>query len=423
MGGAHDEVFHIEDTRRLADEVRQFYIAALAAAAGTAEHFRFFEDQSGHAYTLTQAREFVRFLNRWLLEDPEQPLPDLPDESFVLDPYTEIQCHPRQDVNMHTLSLDRADELAAARNRDADHIRAAARDLIGMSEPPAAPQVSLGEPFRIWTHMWQQALLQPEPGIELPATFLTPLDGPSAAVLHLDDQHRNRLLYRHGPLARAAHFLEKDALGHAVLAVDLRGWGDTTPAMYPYETVSWGGIDRYLAYTSAALGDPVLAMRVRDALASLAYLRTRTEVDPDRVVVTGCGLAGVVALHLAALDDRLAGAVIWDAPVSFKSLLAETDVSWPADAFFPDVLLHYDLPDLVTACHCPVRVLNPLDGAGVTPRDTVVAELSAGSGRGVYAAESADLELVRTIRSMVEITDTWGMQQLHALRRLPPTAT
>jgi len=400
MAGERDEVFRIEDTRQLAGEVQRFY-----EASGTPDRFDFFVDESGHAYTLRQAKQFVRFMNRRLLEEPGRPLPDLPDESFALDPYPELQCHPRPDVNMRSLTLDRADELAAARDRDPERIRAAARTLAGIEEAIQTPQAIAGKPFQVWTHEWQQLLLQPEAGIELPATFLTPIAGPTAVLLHLDDQHRDRLLYRHGPLARAARFLQREAPGFAVLSVDLRGWGDSAPTMYPYEMAAWGGIDRYLAYASAALGDPLLSMRIRDALATLAYLRTRPEIVPGNIIVSGCGLAGIVALHVAAIDAEIKGTVVWDCPISFKALLEVEEATWPADAFVPSVLLHYDLPELVAARHSPVQILNPLDGTGAALSDRVIGNLNRSPDGAVYAADPDGSEVTGALDSMLRSAD------------------
>ena len=398
MAGERDEVFRIADTRRLADKVRQFY-----AAFGAAERFDFFVDKSGHAYTLAQARQFVRFMNRWLLAEPDRPLPDIPDAAFVLDPYPQLRCYPRPDVNMRSFALARADELAANRDRDPARIRAAARDLAGIETATHMPQATVSEPFQVWTHKWQQILLRPETGVELPATLLTPLTGSSAGLLHLDDQHRNRLLYRHGPLARAVRFLQQATSGFAALSVDLRGWGDSTPAMYPYEMAAWGGIDRYLAYASAALGDALLSMRIRDALAALAYLRARPEILPDGVIVSGCGVAGIVALHVAALAAQVKGVVVWDCPVSFKALLAAEAYTWPADTFFPGVLLHYDLPELVAALPCPARILGARDGMGALLSGREIESLNRALGKTVYVADSD--HLVETLDSLLGSAD------------------
>ncbi|MCU0500294.1 MAG: acetylxylan esterase, partial [Anaerolineae bacterium] len=220
MAGEFDEVFRIADTRRLAEAVAGFY-----QHVGARERFAFFVDRAGHSYSLTQAREFARFMNRWLLAAPDRSLPDLPADTFTLDPYDKVRCFPRTDVNMRSLTLDRAAELEAARSKDSADIRAGAAAIAIVRKPVGRPEAVEGSPFLVWTHHWQQVLLQPEPGIELPGTLLLPQVGTRSAVLHLDDNGRNRTLYRHGILARAMGFLEREQPGLAALTIDLRGWG------------------------------------------------------------------------------------------------------------------------------------------------------------------------------------------------------
>lgn len=394
MAGALDEVFRIEDTRRLAAEVKGFF-----EAAGVGERFEFFIDPGGHDYSLRQAREFTRFMNRWLLDAPARPIPELPDSCFALDPYEELQCRPRTDVNMKTLTRNRACEIERFRRSNAEEIRKAAVEIAGAAEMPV-PAARVGEPFRVWTHEWLQILLVPEEDIELPATLLLPVKRPAGAILHFDAEHRNRLIQGQGPLARAAGFLNGTEAGVNLLSVDLRGWGDTSPALYPYEMAGWGSVDRTLAYMSNALGDPLLAMRIRDGLAALSYLRSRTEVVAERIVVTGSGLAGIVALHVAAIDGKVAGVVIWDCLASFESLLEVDRYPWPADVFLPRVLLRYDLPHLAQSLSTRVVVLRPLDGAGQPLPESALEALNLSAGRQIYQTSSDHATIVRSVRSM-----------------------
>lgn len=361
MAGAKDEIFHVEDTRRLADTV-----AALYTVAGAPERFAFHVDPGGHAYTLAEARAFTHFMDRWLRRQPDRVVPDLPDASFSLRPYDELRCFPCQDVNMRTRAVAEAEALAATWDRSPRAIRRAARKIAGVDGPIPIPEFSIGEPFQVWAHDWRSLMLRPEPGIELPATWLTTRsETPVPTILHFDDQGHHRLLHRQGPLTTAMRFADRDRPVLNLLTVDLRGWGDTAPAMYPFELASWGSVDRYVAYATAALGDPVMAMRIRDALAALAWLRAQSEVDPAGIVLTGAGLGGIVALHVAAISDApLAGVVAWDGLSSFRSLLAAERYPWPADTFLPNVLRHYDLPELVAALPCPVRLLGLRDGSG-----------------------------------------------------------
>ena len=145
------------------------------------------------------------------------------------------------------------DALAAKRDRQPDTVRRAAADIAGVSGPGAACRSEVGEPFQVWSHDWRSVMLHPEHDIELPATLLTTRGRtPAPTRLHIDDSGRNRLLARGGPLTAAIRFLDRDRPVFNLLTVDLRGWGDTAPAMYPYEMAGWGGIDRYLAYATAA---------------------------------------------------------------------------------------------------------------------------------------------------------------------------
>ena len=394
MAGEYDEVFRIEDTRQLTAEVAAFY-----AAAGTPERFEFYVDDAGHCYSLAQARRFTRFMNRWLRGTSDQPVPELSDEIFRLDLYDELRCCPRTDVNMRTLTRDRAQALGGQRDRDTGRIRAAATHLAGARTLAAAPEAVASPPFRVWTHQWQQVLLRPETGIDLPATFCYADRQPAPAILHFDDQGRNRLLYRHGLLAQAMDFLDRDAAGASVMAVDLRGWGDSAPAMGPYEMAGWGGVDRTLAYMSNALGDPLMSMRIRDGLAALAYLRTRLEIKPNHVVVTGCGQGGIVALHVAAIDEAVHAAVIWDTLASFRILLESERYVWPADVFVPNVLLHYDLPDLAGACSCPVHALNPLDAMGQRLSPVDIDSLNRSAGRAMFKTGPDDGAVVAVLKA------------------------
>jgi len=328
-------------------------------------------------------------------------MPELPDHAFSLDPAEQLKCRPRSDVNMQSLTLNKAKELAKSPKPTIDHIRNAALKIAQLAESVTAPKATASKTFRVWTHHWQQILLEPENGIELPATFVSSLEGTPATILHLDDQHRNRLLEQHGVMAQTINSLSESATPLNLLSVDLRGWGDTAVAMYPYEMAPWGSVDRYLSYTSIALADPIMAMRIRDALAALAYLRTHSKVDNDNIVITACGLAAIIALHVAIIDGNIKRTVIWDGLVSFKSLLEAESYVWTADAFVPNILLAYDLPDIVAALGQVASVLNPLDAAGRPVSQKHIENLNEHAGKEIYRNDIDSDSLAKHIQSML----------------------
>ncbi len=361
MAGKGDEVFRIEDTTALAETARKLF-----RAGGWEDRFEFFADDSGHAYTLVQAERFVAFMDRWLEPgevDSKPERPELPSDSFHMNPEAELQCRPRQDVNMRTLSLARAKSLRVERTKNEADVGRAAADLCRWtSDTVGKVESEVGAPFRAWVHDMHQVRLVTETDIELHGSLLVPADRICApTLLHVDDRGRNRLLVAGGLMSRVIRFVDRVNPSYACFTVDLRGWGDTRPTMLPFEIPSWGSTDRFFAYSTAALGDGTLQMQVRDGLTALAFLREHAKTRDCPVIVTGCGLGGIVAAHVAAIDRKVAGVVIWDSLRAFEDLLRADDSLWSPDAFMPGVLEQYDIPELLASMSCPVRCINPLD--------------------------------------------------------------
>ncbi|MCC6490911.1 MAG: hypothetical protein IT364_25715 [Candidatus Hydrogenedentes bacterium] len=357
MAGATDEVFAEPMSRRIASDTAESF-----KAAGMGERFAFFLDPGGHAYTVAMAEQFADWMDRWVRGEASPPAVHFTAADLEALPPEALACHPRQDTNMFTVNQAAAVSLRETRQEDP---LVAARTLAGVQDSAPAPEVEEGEPALVWFHYVKELLLKPEPDIALPTTYLYPAaDGwRGGAILYFDERGRWTDLRTQGLLTRLARFIEKDAEGLAVLTVDVRGWGDTRAADERYDMAGWGSRERWLAYVSAALGDPVMAMRIRDGVAALAHLRSRPEIDPERVVIGGRGLGAVVALHVAAIDGKAAGVFALDGLASFESLATSESYVWTPEAFYPNVLAHYDLPELVAALPMPVLIANPQDAA------------------------------------------------------------
>ena len=384
MAGAADEVFTESMSRAIAEEVDASY-----ESAGLADRFSFFLDPGGHAYTVTMALEFVRWMDRWVRGEPDRVLPEVNEADLEVLPDDMLACGPRQNRNI--LSINRDMALALEGNRSGLPIDEAVRLVAHVDGPVPSPAIRAGEPSLCWFHHVQELMIEPESGIELPATYLVPArpDWKGGAVLYLDDRGRWTDLRQQGLLASITGALDENTNGPAVLTVDLRGWGDTRPADTNYDVAGWAHRERWTAYVSAGLGDHVLAMRIRDGLAALAHLRSRNEIDAERIVVGGRGMGGIVALHVAAVDSELAGAFAIDGLATFGSLATSNRYAWSPEAFLPDVLRHYDLPELVAGLDMPCLIANPL-GAAKEPLEREEAKKLYGDAldRGDAAALS-----------------------------------
>jgi dienelactone hydrolase len=80
-------------------------------------------------------------------------------------------------------------------------------------------------------------------------------------------------------------------------------------------------MDADLSYAALSLGRPLRGMRVQDALSALAYLRTRPDVDPARICLSGRGWSGLIAVFAAAIDPGSVGAAAEGVPVSYAEIL------------------------------------------------------------------------------------------------------
>ncbi|HUW62717.1 MAG TPA: hypothetical protein VMZ06_17045 [Candidatus Bathyarchaeia archaeon] len=380
MAGAEDEVFKRAWSEQIAADVARAY-----EQAGEKEKFKFFLDPGGHDYSLRMVAEFTKWMDKWLAQIPPRQMPEWTAADFELLPDDLLKCNPRQQENMFTLNRSRAEAL-----HDQAHPRpAVAATALVKAVPATVPGCVSGGKSLAWFHWVEELSIRPEPGIELPATYLYPArqGWKGGALLYFDDRGRWTDLKKQGFLANATGFIAKETDGPAVLTIDLRGWGDTAPANLPYDIAGWAGTDRWLAYVTAALGDPVFAMRVRDGLATLEYLRSRPEIDCERIVIGGYGMGGVVALHVAAIDAERESPcgpcqVFMNRPLaSFESLATSPANMWPHDCYVPGVLMSYDLPELASAMTAAVMVVNPLGGdAKPLNEDTL---------NGIYAAQSA----------------------------------
>jgi dienelactone hydrolase len=403
MAGALDEVYRIEDTRTLARLVARFY-----QSAGKPDQFEFFVDAGGHAYSLIQARKFTQFMDRWLAQRGERPLPAPDAAQFTMNPYDELRCYPRTDVNMFTLTRDYSEVLRQKWDLRPEAIHAAVGQLAQVRGELPVPPAKTGTPFLVWTHYWKEVLLKPEPGIELPGTyFYAPPEKNHGTILHFDDQGRHRMMEKQNHLMQPLNFLDRPAQKISLLSVDLRGWGDSEMSVYPYEVASWGSRDRFTAYTSFALGDPILAMRIRDGMSALAWLRAQPESAGKPILLTGAGQGGIVALHVAAMDRNLAGVVIWDALISYHDLLETPDFSWPAEALLPGILKFYDLPELGASLPAPVFIFNPRGGDANRLPAQKLNHLNQSLTREMYRNAEWP-EMIERIQRLIFLTETGG---------------
>jgi len=180
----------------------------------------------------------------------------------------------------------------------------------------------------------ERITLDTEPGIIIPTLlFLPAYRNPRLeAVLWLNPAGK-------AADAAAGGEIEKLVLsGKAVFAIDARGWGETaSPNARKYQT-----------FMRAFLLDrTIMGMQTLDALRAIEYLRTRSEIDPNRISVAGKSTGGAVALYAAILDPAIAR-VRAQRLTSYLEI-TRMPVHDALDVIVPGVLKDFDLPDIQKA--------------------------------------------------------------------------
>ena len=113
-------------------------------------------------------------------------------------------------------------------------------------------------------------------------------------VVYLDAQGKAAAAGPGGPIEKLVTERRR------VLALDLRGMGETAPSSRP------GGIfggEYTESFLALHLNRPLLGQRVYDLLSVLAALPEETRKEGIELI--GTGPAGLIALHAAVLDERI----------------------------------------------------------------------------------------------------------------------
>ena len=214
------------------------------------------------------------------------------------------------------------------------------------------------EPLKDWFYnqnqfrgiFYERIEFESEPGIRLPCLFLSPTNWETylPVVIYLDEFGKES-----GLMSGLIEGLIN--VGIAVLAVDVRGCGETV-------------VSDFEATTNALMTDrPLFGQQVWDIHNAINELWQRifisVQVDKGRIGCFGKGTAGIMALYAAALDDRLKTTVVLESLVNYKLLIQEQP-DFPASIFLFDVLNHFDIPHIISLiAPRSILLINPVDGS------------------------------------------------------------
>jgi dienelactone hydrolase len=346
------DFFDIQGTWAAFREAKRVY-----GKLGFPERVELVESDTSHGYPRQHREAVVRFFNRWLrnVTDP------VTEPDFPIEKDADLQCTRSGQVledlkgkSVFDLNAAAAAELAkarAAKKRTPDEFREEIRRLIGLPKDIPEAQMTGGEKAGREGYDVQKVVFATEPGVVVPTLVYRPLHadraGPPVVLAH--DQGKAAAVVAAERLAKA---------GRAVYAVDLRGFGETAPGVAPAGKVPAFGVEFKESFLGLHLNRPLLGQRVYDLLAVVRAVGREVEV-------VGVGAAGPVALHAAALDDRVKFVTVEGSIPSWELVVRTPVTQNQLSGVVPGALAVYDLPDIVAAIGPrKVMIRNPVDAAG-----------------------------------------------------------
>jgi hypothetical protein len=373
------DFFPIAGAKETYEEASRFY--ALFGAAGDVQ---LVHGQGGHCNLALVMPQVLTFLTKHL-KGPEAavpaftPLRPKDPDALVATPTGQVSTSlggvTAEDIarrDAKTLAPPaRLPAGAAALPEFRARVRRDVRALAAVTaQPGAPPKVTTTPGPGAEGYRTEKVTIESEPGVTLEGVIAVPEKaGTHPAVLWMDAAPVDEI-------AASPEAVRLVKSGLVLLALHPRGvLGEPPPnpnqlALGPYMP---------LLLRAIVVGRTLVGLRVDDTIRAIDWLVSRPDVDRSALTIYGSGAQGMVALHAAALDDRISRVIAERSLVSYRAALNAGLHKNLSEVLIPKVLTRYDTGDLIAAIHPrPVVLVNPANPMGQAMRDAMVrAELAA----------------------------------------------
>jgi len=324
--------------------VRQSFAEAhgVYETLGIGDKLQKVEADDGHGYSKPRRQAAYRWFARWLQskEDngAEQDVPLARVEELWASPTGQVSTSFHGE-DVFSLNLKRYEALQ--KNRPAFTV-GKVRELAAIDPAKGDLNVKSYGALQRTGYRIEKLTYESEPGILIPALLYIPEGQTSRrpAILYADGEGKK------ASAAEAERLVHK---GFIVLSADLRGFGETSPALDTHDDFFRYFGDYESAETAILLGKTLVGMRAADIERGINLLMARSDVDGANLAGIGKGAAAVAMLHAAALDPRIRKVALEDMLVSYDAIVTHRIHRKMFEQIVPSALKYYDLPDLATS--------------------------------------------------------------------------
>ncbi|WP_254508336.1 acetylxylan esterase [Anatilimnocola floriformis] len=347
LASTHD-FFDIQGTWDTFRQAKRVY-----TRLGHPEAVSLIETDAKHGYPLLQREAMAHWMNRWLLEK-DQPISEA---QFTTPSEAAARCTPAGQVMLRPgarsvtdLNAELDDRLKPQREKiwqkeNLPQALTKVRAIAGIRPLKELPQPAIrqGEAQQGVGYSIEKLVIEPEANLAIPALWLKPEKFSGKKYLYVSGVGKQSAI-------ADEQILKLVRSGHLVLAIDVRGCGETGPAPEGL----WGG-DWNDIFVSYLLGRSLLGMRAEDILVAAQHLSESGE--KSEVHLIGVGVCGPPALHAAAVErDLFAGLELRGSSVSWSDYVRHPERPGQLVNSVHGALRAYDLPDLLRSLPYPAIV-------------------------------------------------------------------
>jgi len=311
---------------------------------------------SYHGYSQENREAMYQFFNRitHVSEATREPILTIEkDEVLYATPRGQVHDDPTMRT-LFSFTRDKAISLSRQRGNVGDAALASAvRDVLKLPMTYGVPDYRILRTIgnrRYHAKYYCTYAVETEPGIHALVTRLhdrqlmsRPPGEPKRAVLYVSHRSADEELRSEPMIADFANS-ESEA---AFYAMDVRGIGESRPDICGRnQFYQEYGSDYFLSAHSLMLGRPYLGQKTLDVLRVLDWLKANGH---EEVHLAGRGWGALPAAFAGLLHPNVKNVSLRNALGSYTDIAQTEDYHWPYAFMLPNVLAHFDLPDVYRA--------------------------------------------------------------------------
>lgn len=344
MSGLYDFVDYWGATRAFA-ELKNVY-----SVLGSPDKVGMFTIEGGHGMPKSKREALVTWFRKWMYDDStpveETHEVSIPFEDLLCTSTGQVITSVTDQISIPDYHLNLSEQYDIQRIEFMKKGKSAVKDkvveLLGLSFPYekiVAEQTGFVK-MRNYDLIKFQII---RPGqMPVPCVVIYPEGArqDSPVVIYLNENGKNEILADEQTIGT---FINRNEI---LMAVDLRGYGETADPSSQNDTKYWNREYRN-AMISMHIGKPIMGQRIIDIISLLDFTDTNDLLKGHKVNIVANGSYGPVVVHAAFLDQRIDKVEITRSVKSFNDYLKNPMQRDVYTNVLYGVLKYYDLQNLI----------------------------------------------------------------------------